>query len=71
MGKKSIDKLSIEDTFENINGIIGKLSSDELPLEDSFALYKEGMELISHCNDIIDGVEKQIIILQNEEDPEE
>lgn len=71
MGKKSIDKLSIEDTFETINGIIGKLSADELPLEDSFSLYKEGMELISHCNDIIDGVEKQIIILQNEEDPEE
>jgi len=71
MDKAQIEKLSIEETFDSVNEIIGMLSSDDIPLEDSFNLYKEGMELISHCNNVIDGVEKQIIILQNEENTEE
>lgn len=63
MKKDDLSKMNLEETFENIENIMEKLQSDELPLEDSFNLYKEGMELINHCNEVIDDVEKQIIIL--------
>lgn len=65
MKKDDLSKMNLEETFENIENIMEKLQSDELPLEDSFNLYKEGMELINHCNEVIDDVEKQIIILNS------
>lgn len=71
MDKKKLAKMSLEDTFSEIDDIMAKLSSDELPLEDSFSLYKDGMELINHCNNVIDDVEKQMIILQQGEDTDE
>lgn len=71
MDKKKLAKMSLEDTFSEIDDIMVKLSSDELPLEDSFSLYKDGMELINHCNNVIDDVEKQMIILQQGEDTDE
>lgn len=71
MDKKKLSKLSLEETFDSIDDILNKMSNDDMPLEESFALYKDGMELIGHCSGIIDEVEKQIIILQKEEDSEE
>lgn len=65
MKKDDLSKMNLEETFESIENIMEKLQSDELPLEDSFNLYKEGMELINHCNEVIDDVEKQIIILNS------
>ena len=71
MDKKKLSKLSLEDTFDSIDDILNKMSSDDMPLEESFALYKDGMELISHCSGIIDEVEKQIIILRQEDEEED
>jgi len=71
MNNEEIKSLNLEESFTNVDDILNRLSKDDLPLEESFALYKEGMELISHCSDIIDGVEKQIIILQQGEESED
>ena len=45
-----------------------KLSDDSLPLEESFAVYKEGMELLDGCRKIIDDVEKKVTKLAEEND---
>lgn len=55
---------SLETAFEEMNQIIAKLEEDEVSLEDSFRLYKEGMDLLKYCNTSIDKVEKQLIILE-------
>lgn len=61
---------TLEASFEEINGIIQKLETPDVSLEDSFHLYQEGMKLIKDCNNSIDKVEKQLIILgeKNESD---
>ena len=66
MKKEEIDKLSLEETFEEIDAIMEKLTDDELPLEDGFDLYKEGMDMLGHCKDVIDRVEKKVIELSAE-----
>ena len=71
MDKKKLEKMSLEDTFIGIDDIMTKLSSEDVPLAESFALYKEGMELLNHCNEVIDDVEKQMIILSGEDSEEE
>lgn len=62
------EKLSLEDTFENINLIMAKLSDDSISLEESFGLYKEGMEMLKSCKDIIDDVEKRVIMLSGDKE---
>lgn len=61
--------MKIEEKFEEIDKIIGSLEANEVTLDESFELYKKGMDIIKDCNKEIEKVEKQIVILQ--EDNEE
>lgn len=61
-----IDKLSLEKSFELLEGTVARLESEEITLEESFAAYEEGMRLLKHCNDSIDRVEKQVLMLSPE-----
>ena len=64
MAKK--ETKSIEMTFSELEDIIGKLEGGESSLEESFQLYEAGMKLVKNCNEAIDKVEKQIIVLNQE-----
>lgn len=57
------EEKTLEASFLELNEIISKLEIEEVSLEDSFSLYQEGMKLLKVCNDSIDKVEKQLIIL--------
>ncbi|MDE6363815.1 MAG: exodeoxyribonuclease VII small subunit [Lachnospiraceae bacterium] len=54
---------TLDQTFERLEGLIGKLEQEDISLEESFKLYKEGMKLIKSCNDRIDKVEKEVLKL--------
>ncbi len=58
-----MEELSIEQAFEKLDKLIENMET-EIPLEESFNLYKEGIELIKLCNDKLDRVEKKILILE-------
>ncbi len=61
-------KLSIEEAFGQIEEKIGMLQKDDISLEDSFKLYKEGMDLLKNCNASIDKVEKQVMQIRDHDD---
>ena len=63
MGKK---EKSQEISMEELQGIISKLEDSSCTLEESFQLYSEGMKLLKECNDAIDKVEKQVILLEEQ-----
>ena len=46
-----------------IEEVIEKLEAEDISLEDAFAAYSEGMQLLKTCNDQIDKVEKQVLKL--------
>ena len=54
---------SLEEVFEELDEVVGKLEDSAISLEDSFQLYHKGMELLKTCNDKIDKVEKKMLIL--------
>ena len=56
-------ELTLEQTFERLEDTISKLQQEDISLEESFRLYKEGMRLIQSCNDRIDSVEKEVLKL--------
>ncbi len=59
--------MRIEDRFKELDSIVNELESGEISLEESFEIYKKGMDMLKECNKDIDKVEKQIIVLQSSE----
>lgn len=57
---------SLEENFDRLEEIIEKLEGDDIPLEDAFQAYSDGMKLLKTCNDQIDRVEKQVLKLTEE-----
>ncbi len=55
---------SLETLFTGLNQIVSSLEKGETSLEESFQLYKSGMEMLKKCSDRIDAVEKQVKILE-------
>jgi len=65
-GKKIEEKqeLSLEQSLAQLEQVMEELGSPELTLEESFAKYKQGMDLLLKCNQAIDKVEKELMILE-------
>lgn len=55
--------LTLEENFQKMEEIIALLGNDDLPLEDAFRAYTEGLAVLKQCNDQIDRVEKQVLKL--------
>ena len=47
---------TLEEAFAELDILAGRLEDRETSLEDSFTLYKQGMELLKYCNDKLDTV---------------
>jgi len=46
--------------------LVAKMESGELPLEASLAAYQRGSELVKYCSAQLDHVEKQVKVLRGE-----
>ena len=63
MAKKS-ETFQLEDAFAELEQIISKLESDQVPLKDSIELYGKGAKLIAQCKEELTGIEKDIIVIE-------
>lgn len=59
---------TIEEAFTQLDEIITQLESGSLSLDASFKKYNEGIKMIKSCNQQLDKVEKQIIVLDSKEE---
>jgi len=59
---------SFEEGLNRIEEIVEMLEAGEISLEDSIALYKEGMELSKYCEVKLSEAEKQVMVLQKDID---
>ena len=57
---------TIEENIARLNEINSLMSDSSIKLEDSFKLYKEGVELVEKCKKQLADVEKQIVILEEQ-----
>lgn len=58
--------LTLEQSFERLDEILDSMENGNTSLNDNFKLYKEGMKLIQNCNQKLDKVEKQIILINDQ-----
>ncbi len=61
MSKKEEKEMTLEETFEQLEEKLQSLESEDITLEDSFKIYKEGMDLLKQCHEKIDYVEKKVL----------
>ncbi len=65
MNREDMEKLTLEEALTGVEDTLKQLNED-IPLEQSFALYKDGMELLKYCDEKLKGVEQQVLIMNEE-----
>ncbi len=67
MPKKSApEPASFESAMTELEQLVAKMESGELPLEASVAAYKRGSELVQFCAAQLERVEKQVKVLEGD-----
>lgn len=57
-----------EESLQRLEEIVGRLEDDDLELEQSLALFEEGVKLAAACNQRLDEAEKKVaLLLKNNE----
>ena len=57
-------QVSLEDTFAEIEAIIAKMEQPDVTLDESFSLYKNGVERLKTCNELLEAVEKKMQVIE-------
>ncbi len=58
--------VSFESAMAELEQLVAKMESGELPLEASLAAYKRGSELVQFCAAQLERVEKQVKVLEGD-----
>ena len=58
---------TIEQSFEKLDEILKSLEQPDISLDEALKIYNEGIKLVKNCNQQLDQVEKQIIVLSDKE----
>ena len=56
-----LEEKTLEEAFTELDGLAEKLEDRETSLEDSFRIYRQGMELLKFCSEKLDTVEKKML----------
>ena len=51
---------------KTLDKLIQAMEEPEVSLEDSFQMYHQGIDMLKACNDKMDKIEKQMLVLDSE-----
>ncbi len=66
MKAQDVRSMSFEDSYDRLEEVIKRLEDGTLSLEESIALYEEGVELAVHCGNKLDDAEMRVTELLQE-----
>ena len=58
--KPSVDDLSFEQAFDEIEQIVRQLEEGQLALDESLALFERGQSLSAHCQKLLETAELKV-----------
>lgn len=58
--------MKFEEAIKQLGEIVKNLESGEVPLDESIALFEEGMKLSKRCAEILEQAEQKVRFLQQE-----
>ena len=53
-------KIPFDDAMKRLEEIVSALEKNEIPLEESIALFEEGLRLAKQCDDQLTGFENKV-----------
>jgi exodeoxyribonuclease VII small subunit len=57
---QTINVLSFEEAYGQLEEVVAKLESGEMTLEESVSLFERGKELAAHCQNLLDKAELRV-----------
>ena len=63
MSSKADKKPDFEGALTELEGLVSKLESGDLSLDQSLACFKRGVELTRHCQSVLDEAQKAVELL--------
>ena len=60
MSDKSVSEMSFEDAMKELEAVVTRLESGDVPLEDSIKLYERGAALKAHCQKKLAEAEEKV-----------
>jgi len=63
MTETPVENLSFEDAMAELERVVAKLDSGDVPLEESIALYKRGAALKEHCARKLKDAEEKVAMI--------
>ena len=61
------ENLTFEEALARLEQIVNKLEEGDLTLEDSVAMFEQGQQLTTFCQDLLDGAELRVRQLSTED----
>ena len=63
MNSEAEKAFNVDEALDQIEAINKRLAREDLPLKEALELYKQGAELARKCQEQLEGVEKELVIL--------
>ena len=60
MSDKPVEDMSFEEAMTELETLVSRLESAQVPLEDSIALYDRGAKLKAHCEAKLKAAEEKV-----------
>jgi exodeoxyribonuclease VII small subunit len=64
---KSIEELTYEEAFAELESIVNSLEGEQNPLDDAMSLFERGQALVKRCSELLDGAELKVRQLSENE----
>lgn len=59
-----IGKLSFEEAYKQLEGIVDRLENEQVSLEESLQLFELGQAVSKHCSQLLETAEQRLRTLQ-------
>lgn len=57
---KAVDKLNYEQAFGELEMVVERLGTGDLPLEEALALFEKGQALAARCSELLEQAELKL-----------
>ena len=65
MGKENEKTLTLEVRFAHLEQIVARMEDADVSLDEAFELYKKGLDEVKSANDMVQGMEKAMLVLNS------
>lgn len=71
MSKENEKTLTLEERFAHLEQIVARMEDVDVSLDEAFELYKKGLDEVKSANDMVQGMEKAMLVLNSDGQLEE